>query len=173
MADLSTKKVVVLATNGFEDSELTSPVEALKNAGATVTIASTKTDAIKGKNGTEVTVDKSTAEVSADDFDAVLLPGGVNNSDTIRTDEKAVALVKDLREQGKPLAVICHGGSIMTDADVVKGVKMTSYPSIKTDLINAGANWVDEECVVDNGIVSSRTPADLDAFNKAIVEQFA
>ncbi|MEX3504378.1 type 1 glutamine amidotransferase domain-containing protein [Corynebacterium sp. LK2510] len=173
MSDLNGKKIAILSTNGFEDSELTSPKEAVEAAGATAQVISTESGEIKGKNGTTVSVDLTTADAQADDFDALILPGGTGNSDAIRTDEDAVSLVKELRAAGKPVGVICHGGWILTDADVIKGVKLTSYKSIKTDLVNAGAAWVDEEVVVDNGFVSSRTPDDLPAFNAAIVEEFA
>lgn len=172
MTDLANKTIAVLATNGFEDSELTSPVEAVKNAGATVHIISTKEGTIEGKNGTTVDVDKLTSKVSADDYDALILPGGTVNADQIRIDEDAVELVKGINAADKPIGVICHGGWILTDADVLKGRKMTSFISIKTDLINAGANWVDEEVVVDGNLISSRTPADLEVFNKALVENF-
>ncbi len=172
MANLSNVTVAVVATNGFEDSELTSPVEAVKNAGAEVHIVSTNSGSIKGKNGTEVSVDKTTSEAKADDYTALLLPGGTENADTIRVDEDAVALVKALVEAGKPTGVICHGGWILTESDLVRGRKLTSVKNVKTDLKNAGADWVDEEVVVDNGLVSSRTPDDLDAFNAKVVEEF-
>lgn len=172
-ADLQNLTVAVVATNGFEDSELTSPLEAAQSAGATVHVVSTEAGVLKGKNGTEVNVDKLTKDVSADDYGALILPGGTGNADTIRTDEAAVSLVKKLVEKGAPTAVICHGGWILTDADVVKGRTLTSYRSIKTDLINAGANWVDEEVHTDKGLVSSRTPDDLPAFNAKMLEEFA
>jgi len=172
MAKLSNRKVAVIATNGFEDSELTSPVDAVKEAGADVTIISTEAQPITGKNGTEVQVDTTSAQAKADDFDALILPGGTGNADTIRTDEDAVKFVKDIFAAGKPTGVICHGGWILTDADVVKGRTLTSFPSIKTDLKNAGATWVDEEVHTDNGLVSSRTPDDLPAFNAKIIEEF-
>ncbi|QPK83080.1 type 1 glutamine amidotransferase [Corynebacterium qintianiae] len=173
MADLNGKKIAIIATDKFEDSELTSPKEAVEAAGATAHVISTESGEIEGKNGTKVAVDLTTAEAKADDYDAIILPGGTSNADTIRTDEKAVALVKDVRGAGKPVGVICHGGWILTEADVIKGVKLTSYKSLKTDLSNAGAQWVDEEVVVDSGFVSSRTPQDLPAFNNAIVTEFA
>ncbi|AKK02346.1 type 1 glutamine amidotransferase domain-containing protein [Corynebacterium epidermidicanis] len=173
MSKLLGKKIAVLVTNGFEDSELTRPIEAVKTAGAEVVVISTESGEIEGKNGTTVAVDLETAKAVAADFDALLLPGGVNNTDTIRTDKHAVAFVAEIFAAAKPTGVICHGGSILTDADVLRGRTLTSYPSIKTDLVNAGANWVDEEVHVDRGLVSSRTPADLDAFNAKIVEEFA
>lgn len=173
MSDLSNKTIAVLSVDGFEDSELTSPVEAVKEAGASVRIVSTESGSIEGKNGTKVDVDSTTADEVNSEFDAIILPGGTGNSDTIRTDENAVAIVKKHVEAGKPLGVICHGAWILTDADVLKGRTITSYASIKTDLINAGAKWVDEEVVIDNGLISSRTPDDLPAFDKALVEEFA
>lgn len=172
MTDLTNKTIAVLATNGFEDSELISPAEAVKDAGATVHVISTEDGSIEGKNGTKVEVDKLTSSVSADDYDALILPGGTVNADQIRIDKDAVALVKGFAAADKPIGVICHGGWILTDADVLKGRTITSYISVKTDLINAGANWVDEEVVVDGNLISSRTPADLEAFNKALVENF-
>ncbi|WP_029068360.1 type 1 glutamine amidotransferase domain-containing protein [Jonesia quinghaiensis] len=171
MSHLTGKKVVFLATNGFEDSELTSPWEAVTGHGAQALLVSTKTGTITGKNGHQATVDITTDAVSGADFDALVLPGGVVNSDTIRTDEAAVALVRDIVSAGKPVGVICHGAWIMADADVLRGRTVTSYPSLKTDLINAGATWVDEEVVTDKGLVSSRTPDDLPAFNDKVVEE--
>ncbi|MDO5512631.1 type 1 glutamine amidotransferase domain-containing protein [Corynebacterium sp.] len=173
MSDLSTIKVAVLSTNGFEDSELTEPVEAVRSAGATVTVIAPESGTIEGKNGTEVSVDATTADVDPADYDALILPGGTGNSDKIRMDGPAVEFVKQHFAAGKPVGVICHGGWILTDADVLQGRTLTSYESIKTDLRNAGATWVDEEVHVDNGLVSSRTPDDLPAFNAAIVEAFA
>lgn len=173
MSSLNNVKVAVIATDGFEDSELTSPVEAVREAGATVTVLAPEAGSIEGKNGTEVTVDRVTADADPADFDALILPGGTGNADKIRMDKPAVAFVKAHVEAGKPVGVICHGSWIMTDADVLSGRTLTSYPSLQTDLRNAGATWVDEEVHVDNGIVSSRTPDDLPAFNVKVVEEFA
>ncbi|MBV7295003.1 type 1 glutamine amidotransferase [Corynebacterium sp. TAE3-ERU12] len=173
MADLNNKTVAVIATHGFEDSELTSPVEAVKNEGATVHVISTEGETISGKNGTEVSVDKLTADVSASDYDALILPGGTGNADQIRLDGNAVEFVKQIVSAGKPTGVICHGGWILADADVLQGRTITSYPSLKTDLANAGATWVDEEVCCDKGLVSSRTPDDLPAFNNKLVEEIA
>lgn len=173
MSALANKNVAVLSVNGFEDSELTSPVKAVEDAGASVRIVSTEAGSIEGKNGTTVDVDATTADEVNSEFDAIILPGGTGNADQIRMDENAVAIVKKHVEAGKPLGVICHGGWILTDADVLKGRTITSYQSVKTDLINAGAHWVDQEVVNDNGLVSSRTPDDLDAFNAEIVKAFA
>ncbi|MCP1387593.1 type 1 glutamine amidotransferase [Corynebacterium sp. TA-R-1] len=173
MADLNTKTIAIIATDGFEDSELTSPKEAVEAAGATTHVISTETGEIEGKKGAKVAVDTTTAEADAASYDALILPGGTVNADTIRIDKDAVELVKAFQSAGKPIGVICHGGWILCEADVLKGVKLTSVENVKTDLVNAGANWVDEEVVIDSGFISSRTPDDLPAFNKALVEEFA
>lgn len=173
MADLSNKTIAIISTDGFEDSELTSPKEAVEAAGATTKVISTESGEIEGKKGTKVAVDLTTADASIEDYDALILPGGTVNADTIRTDKDAVALVKAFVDADKPVGVICHGGWILTEADVLKGVKLTSVENVKTDLVNAGADWVDEEVVVDSGFISSRTPDDLPAFNSALVAEFA
>ncbi len=173
MANLDGKKVLFLLTDGFEDSELTSPWEAVTGAGAEATLASPKSGSLEGKNGHKASVDKDVSEVSADDFDALMLPGGTNNADKLRMDEKSVEIVRAFFEQHKPVGVICHGAWILADADVLKDRTITSYPSLKTDLRNAGATWVDEEVVCDQGLVSSRTPDDLPAFNDKLVEEIA
>lgn len=171
MSNLSGKKVAFLLTDGYEDSELTSPWEVLEKEGAELTLVSPESGEIKGKKGHTQKVDKTTSEVNASDFDALVLPGGVVNADHLRMDEAAVKFTKAFFEGHKPVGVICHGGWILTDADVLKGRKLTSYSSLKTDLRNAGAQWVDEEVVVDQGLVSSRTPDDLPAFNAKLVEE--
>ncbi|MDD9206870.1 type 1 glutamine amidotransferase [Georgenia sp. 10Sc9-8] len=173
MAELTGKRVAFLLTNGFEDSELTSPWEAVTAAGAEAVLVSPESGTITGKNGHEATVDLAVSDAKAEDFDGLMLPGGVANGDHLRMDEDAVALARAFFEQHKPVGVICHGGWILTDADVVNGRTLTSYPSLKTDLRNAGATWVDEEVVVDAGLVSSRTPDDLPAFNDKLVEELA
>ncbi|AQQ16169.1 Putative cysteine protease YraA [Corynebacterium glaucum] len=173
MADLSSKKIAIISTDGFEDSELTSPKEAVEAAGATAHVIAPEAGEIEGKKGTKVSVDVTTSEANAADYDALILPGGTVNADAIRINADAVNLVKEIQGAGKPIGVICHGGWILTDADLIKGVKLTSVENVKTDLINAGANWVDEEVVVDSGFISSRTPDDLPAFNAALVEEFA
>lgn len=170
---LNGKKFAVISTDGFEDSELSSPVQAIKEAGGEVDIIAPKTGQIEGKNGTAVDVTLTTADAKSTDYDGLLLPGGTGNADKIRMDDNAVTFVREIFDASKPTAVICHGGWILTDADVLKGRTLTSYPSIKTDLKNAGATWVDEEVHVDNGLVSSRTPDDLPAFNAKMVEEFA
>ena len=173
MADITGKKVAFVLTDGFEDSELTSPWEAVQGAGAQATLIAPKDGQVEGKNGHTQSVDALTKGASASDFDALVLPGGVVNADKIRMDDDAVALVKGFVEAGKPIGVICHGAWILIEAGGVEGRQMTSYPSLKTDLRNAGADWVDEEVVTDQGLVSSRTPDDLPAFNAKIVEEFA
>ncbi|AIL97590.1 type 1 glutamine amidotransferase domain-containing protein [Corynebacterium ureicelerivorans] len=173
MAELNGKNIAIIATDGFEDVELTSPKDAVEQAGATTKVISTETGEIEGKKGAKVAVDAKTADATADEFDALILPGGTVNADAIRTDADAVALVKAFKEAGKPIGVICHGGWILTEADLIKDVKLTSVANVKTDLINAGANWVDEEVVVDSGFISSRTPDDIPAFNAKLIEEFA
>lgn len=171
MPALSETKVAFLATDGFEDSELTSPWQAVTEAGAEARLVSPKSGSISGAKGHEQSVDLAAGEASAQDFDALVLPGGVVNADQLRMDEASAAFVRAFFEQHKPVGVICHGGWILTDAGVVDGRTITSYPSLRTDLQNAGANWVDEEVVVDQGLVSSRTPDDLPAFNAKLVEE--
>lgn len=173
MAELNGKNIAIIATDGFEDSELTSPKDAVEQAGATTKVISTETGEIEGKKGAKVAVDAKTADATADEFDALILPGGTVNADAIRTDADAVALVKAFKDAGKPIGVICHGGWILTEADLIKDVKLTSVANVKTDLVNAGANWVDEEVVVDSGFISSRTPDDIPAFNAKLIEEFA
>lgn len=173
MPHLTDKRVAVLSTDGFEDSELTEPVLALTEAGALVDIVSTKSGTITGKNGHESRVDLTTADAEASNYDALVLPGGVANGDTIRMDTNAVSFTREFFEQHKPVAAICHGGWILTDADVLRGRKVTSFPSLKTDLRNAGATWVDAEVVVDQGLVTSRTPDDLPAFNAKLLEEIS
>lgn len=177
MADLSNKKVAILTEEGFEQVELTSPKEALENAGATVHIISPKSGKIKAWNktdwGIEVDVDKELSTVSPDDYDALVLPGGVLNPDKLRQNENAIAFVSAFLDEGKPVAAICHGPQVLIETGMLGGRKLTSYPSLQTDLKNAGAEWVDEEVVVDKGLVTSRTPADLDAFNRKTIEEIS
>lgn len=168
---LTGKKVAFLLTDGFEDSELTEPWKAVTDAGATALLVSPKPADVTGKNGHTQAVDAVVTSVDAEHYDALVLPGGVVNADLLRMDEAAVTFTKDFFEQGKPVSVICHGAWILTEADVLRGREITSFPSLKTDLINAGAHWVDEEVVVDQGLTSSRTPDDLPAFCAKVVEE--
>ncbi len=173
MSELKGKSVAFLLTDGYEDSELTSPWEAVTKAGAQARLVAPEEGEVEGKKGHSATVDLTASAADEKDFDALVLPGGVVNADHLRMDQAAVAFTKAFFASGKPVGVICHGGWILADADVLKGRTITSYPSLKTDLVNAGANWVDEEVVVDQGLVSSRTPDDLPAFNAKLVEEFA
>jgi len=177
MENLTNKKVAILATNGFEESELTSPKAALEKAGATTEVISMESGSIKGWDngnwGKEVDVDKLLSEANVKDYNALVLPGGVINPDILRRDENAVSFVRDFFKAHKPVAAICHGPQMLIEADVVNDRKITSFPSIKKDLMNAGAKWVDEEVVVDEGLVTSRSPEDLEAFNAKVIEEVA
>lgn len=169
------KRIAILATDGFEESELKSPKEAMEKEGFTVEIVSEKNGKIKSwKDGNwsdEYNVDKTLDAVNASQYNALVLPGGVINPDKLRRNETALKFVKDFFEQKKPVAAICHGPQTLISADVVKNRKMTSFESIKDDLVNAGANWVDEAVVVDEGFVTSRKPDDLPAFNSKLIEE--
>lgn len=169
------KRIAILATDGFEESELKSPKEAMEKEGFTVEIISEKEGKIKswadGNWGKEYSVDKTLENASASDYNALVLPGGVINPDKLRRNKQALKFVKLFFEEKKPVAAICHGPQILISAEVVKGRKMTSFSSIKDDLINAGANWVDQEVVVDEGFVTSRNPDDLPAFNSKLIEE--
>lgn len=174
MADsLTGKSIALLATDGFEDSELMKPLQAVKETGATVVVVSNDKDSIEGKNGTKVDVDVNVEDVDAADFDGLLLPGGVGNPDVMRTVPEAVDFVRDFFELQKPVAAICHAPWLLIEADVVQDRKLTSWPSLKTDLQNAGAHWVDEEVVTDQGLVTSRNPDDIPAFIEKAIEEFA
>ncbi len=167
-------KVAVLVTDGFEPSELTEPARALREAGAEITIVSNHDGQIKGKTDADsAQVDMTLDTANADDFGALMLPGGVKNPDTMRQEERAVAFVRAFHGSGKPIAAICHAPWLLVEADVVRGRRLTSYPSLRTDIRNAGGEWVDEEVVVDSGMVTSRTPKDLRAFNAKMLEEFA
>lgn len=178
MADkLEGLKVAILAADGFEQSELFEPKRALQEAGADVRIVSLKGGEIKGWNendwGDSVAVDLTVDEASAEDFDALQLPGGVMNPDKLRMSEKAVGFIRAFFDAGKPVAAICHAPWTLVEADVVRGRTVTSWASLRKDLENAGAKWVDREVVTDNGLVTSRNPGDIPAFNQKMIEEFA
>lgn len=174
---LENKRIAILVTDGFEQVELTRPRQAIADAGAEVEIVSPKSDQVQGvhheKQGDQFNVDRSLADANAEDYDGLVLPGGVFNPDALRTDDQAVRFVKSFFEQSKPVAAICHGPWTLIEADVVRDRKVTSWPSLKTDLRNAGAHWVDQEVVCDEGLVTSRKPEDLDAFCEKAIEEFA
>lgn len=175
MPNISEAKIAILATDGYERSELRKPLEHLKGAGAEVHIVSIKSGEIKSWDednwGDSVAVDKLVSDVAVADYDALVLPGGQINPDLLRVNEDAVSFVREFAKSGKTLAAICHAPWLLIEADALRDRKATSYPSIKTDMINAGADWVDEEVVVSNAIITSRNPDDLDAFNAKIVEE--
>jgi len=175
MQKLDGKKVAILVENGFEQIELTSPKQALEEAGAKTHIISPRRGTVKGWEhtqwGQEFPVDVTIDEANANDYDALLLPGGVMNPDKLRINKPAVQFVRTFFDQRKPVAAICHGPLVLVEAGVLNGRKVTSYPSIQTDVKNAGANWVDQEVVVDQGLVTSRSPDDLPAFNRKLVEE--
>lgn len=177
MAQLDGMKVAILAAEGFEQAELLEPQKALEEAGAETMVVSPAKGEVQGwkhfDKGARVKVDVPLEQADAGEFDALLLPGGVANPDQLRTLPKAVQFVREFFEAGKPVAVICHGPWTLVEADVVRGRTITSWPSLQTDLRNAGANWVDQEVVVDNGLVSSRKPQDIPAFNRKMIEEFA
>jgi protease I len=179
MADrkLAGKKVAILAADMFERVELEKPRQALEDAGATIDVVSIHDGEIKGFDhfdpATTVKVDKTVEEVSVDDYDALMIPGGVGNPDQLRGDENAVAFVRAFAESMKPMAVICHGPWVLVEAGVARGRTLTSWPTLQTDIRNAGGNWVDREVVVDDGIVTSRKPDDIPAFNEKMIEEFA
>ncbi|MDQ2767824.1 MAG: type 1 glutamine amidotransferase [Gemmatimonadota bacterium] len=174
---LSGKRVAILATDGVEQIELLEPRKALDAAGAITKVVSLESGSIQSFNhdkpGHTINVDTVLDSTSADDFDALLLPGGVANPDKLRTVESAVNFVRAFFEAGKPVAAICHGPWLLVEADVVRGRNVTSWPSLHTDLKNAGANWSDREVVTDHGLVTSRKPDDIPAFNKKMIEEFA
>ena len=170
---LNNKRIALLATNGFEDSELTEPLNAVRDAGAEVTIISEEKGEFTGKNGTTITADLAATDARADNYDGLLLPGGVANPDRLRMNPAAIDFVRDFCEQSKPIAAICHAPWLLIEADVVEGRTLTSWPSLRTDLMNAGATWVDEEVVVDHGLVTSRKPDDIPAFIDKAIEAFA
>jgi protease I len=178
MADrkLEGKKVAILAADMFERVELEEPRKALEEAGAQTEVISIHDGEIQGFDhfdpSSKVNVDRTVEEASVDEYDALLVPGGVGNPDQLRGDENAVAFVREFAASKKPMAVICHGPWVLVEAGVARGLTLTSWPTLQTDIRNAGGNWVDEEVVVDQGIVTSRKPDDIPAFNKKMIEEF-
>ena len=177
MAELTGKKIAFLATDMVEQVELTEPWKAVEEAGGTPELVSLEEGEIQGfdhyDKADTFRVDRVVSEVTADDYDGLVLPGGVGNPDTLRSDEDAVRFARTFVESGKPVAVICHGPWTLVEADVVRDRTLTSFPSVKTDIRNAGGNWVDEEVVVDDGLISSRNPDDLPAFCETLVEELS
>ena len=177
MKDLTNKRVAIVATDGFEQSELLEPKKALEAAGARVEVVSLKPGRIRGWKmkdwGDEVEVDRVIGDVRADDYDALVLPGGVINPDRLRLHDDVLVFVRAFFDQGKPVGAICHGPWTLINAGVVKGRHVTSWPSLRMDLVNAGATWTDDEVVADGGLVTSRKPDDLPAFNRKLVEEIA
>jgi protease I len=175
--ELQGKKVAIVATDGVEQVELVEPRKALEQAGAQTELVSMKQGEFQGFNHLDkadtFTADKAAADASPGDYDALLLPGGVANPDALRTDPDVVAFIRSFVQDGKPVAVICHGPWTLVEADVLKGRTITSWPSLRTDIRNAGGTWVDEQVVVDQGLVSSRNPGDIPAFNAKMLEEFA
>lgn len=175
MKTLEGKKVAILTENGFEEEELTSPKRALEEAGATVHIISPQEKTVKAWShdhwSIELPVDVNVSRANTEDYDALMIPGGVINPDKMRINKDCVAFATEFLESGKPIAAICHGPQLLIETGMLTGRDLTSYPSLKTDLTNAGANWTDKEVVVDNGLVTSRTPKDLPAFNKKMIEE--
>lgn len=173
---LKDRKVAILVANGFEEIEFTAPKKALEREGAVVEVISPENGKVKAWDrtdwGNEYEVDKSLDQANSNDYNSLLLPGGVLNPDNLRVNEKAVNFVKEFFKAGKPIAAICHGPWTLIETGELEGRKMTSYSSIKTDLINAGVNWVDEEVVVDHGLVTSRNPDDIPAFCEKMIEEF-
>ena len=176
-ASLKDRRIAFLATDGVEQVELTEPWKAVKSAGGLPELVSLETGSIQGLNHDEkadtFAVDHAIDEVSPDDYDGLVLPGGVANPDALRMDDRAVSFVQGFFEQGKPTGVICHGPWMLVEADVVRGRTLTSWPSLRTDIRNAGGAWVDREVVVDGGLVTSRNPDDLPAFCDTLVEKLA
>ena len=173
--DVKGKKVAILTENGFEEVELTSPKKALEQAGAIVHIVSPQPGKVKAWDhdhwSLELPVDVALKDANPEDYDMLLIPGGVINPDKLRENADCVNFAQHFIEQGKPLAAICHGPQLLIETGMISTRKLTSYHSIKTDLINAGAHWEDKEVVVDNGLVTSRSPKDLDAFNRKVIEE--
>ncbi len=174
---LTGKRVAIVATEGFEQVELTEPLEALRDAGADVDIVSPEAGKIRGFNhfekGKKIRVDRDIEDVNSDEYDALMIPGGAWNPDQLRVNEDVLRFVRGFFESGKPVGAICHGPWVLINAGVVAGRRLTSWPTIRADLEHAGAHWVDDEVVVDHGLVTSRSPADLDAFCEKLVEEIS
>ena len=175
MATLKGKKVAILTESGFEEVELTSPKKALEDAGARVEIVSPQKEKVKAWAhdhwSIELPVDVNVEEADPNDYDALMIPGGVLNPDKMRVNDKCVEFAQHFLQEGKPVAAICHGPQLLIETGMLEGRNITSYPSVKTDMINAGAIWADREVIVDNGLVTSRSPKDLEAFNKKMIEE--
>ena len=175
MAILKGKKVAILTESGFEEVELTSPKKALEDAGARVEIVSPQKEKVKAWAhdhwSIELPVDVNVEEADPNDYDALMIPGGVLNPDKMRMNDKCVEFAQHFLQEGKPVAAICHGPQLLIETGMLEGRNMTSYPSVKTDMINAGAIWADREVIVDNGLVTSRSPKDFEAFNKKMIEE--
>jgi protease I len=173
---LSGKKVAIITENGFEEVELLSSKKALEDAGATVHILSSNAT-VKGWNidrwSIEIQVDANIRKASSDDYDALIIPGGIINPDKMRTKKEYISFAEEFLESGKPVAAICRGQQLLIETGLIKGKHLTSFPSLKTDLINAGANWIDKEVVSDNGLITTQNPNDLSAFNKQIIDEIA
>ncbi|HEX6332774.1 MAG TPA: type 1 glutamine amidotransferase domain-containing protein [Flavisolibacter sp.] len=173
--NITEMRAAILTENGFEESELTSPMQALRQNGVKVDIVSPQKEKVKGWShgnwSIELPVDKRIGEANPEDYDMLLIPGGVINPDKLRRDPACISFAQHFLEQGKPLAAICHGPQLLIETGMLSGRTLTSFQSIKTDLVNAGVNWVDKAVVVDNGLITSRSPADLDAFNRKIIEE--
>jgi len=177
MKNLKSKRVAILTENGFEEVELTSPKKAMEDAGIQVDIVSPQKGKVKGWNhdhwSIEVPVNVEVSKANPEDYDALMIPGGVINPDKMRINEDCIQFAKEFLNSGKPVAAICHGPQLLIETGMIKGKRMTSFPSLKTDLENAGVNWEDKEVVVDEGLITSRSPKDLDAFNKKLLEEIA
>lgn len=170
------RRIAILVEDGFEQVELTSPMDALRAAGADIDVVSPRPQTVRGWNhgewGSLFAVARTVAQVGVQDYDALVLPGGVINPDRLRRDARSVEFVREFFAAGKPVAAICHGPQILIEADVVRDRRLTSFASIRTDLVNAGARWVDEALVIDQGLITSRSPDDLPHFNRGMVEEF-
>lgn len=177
MGQLTGKRVAILTENGFEESELISPKQALENAGASVDIVSPEKDKVKAWDhdhwSQEIKVDKELKDAKPEEYDALMIPGGVMNPDKMRQNKNCVEFAKHFMKTGKPVAAICHAPQLLIETGMLKGKKLTSYPSLQTDLKNAGADWQDKEVITDMGLVTSRSPKDLAAFNKKMIEEIS